>query len=86
MPSDHTLYVPSHSASVASFHGLQAKSAMRPAARMMVPRTQSIPGPLRLVPPHCDSDSGGTSPTVRAHTLFDARPAAKLMVQVRTAS
>ena len=77
MPSDHALYVPSHSTPVASFHGLQAKSAMSPAVRVIAPRTPSR-GHLRPVPPQCDSDSGQTSPMGRAHTFFDARPGAKL--------
>ena len=34
MPSDHALYVPSHSTSVGFVHGLQAKSAMSPATRV----------------------------------------------------
>ena len=76
-PSDHALYSPSHSTAVASFHGLQAKSAMSAATRAMVPSTPSR-GHLRPVPPQCDSDSGKASPTPRAHTFFDAPPGAKL--------
>jgi hypothetical protein len=76
-PSDHALYVPTHSTSVASFHGLQAKSAISPAATVRVPRTPSR-GHLRPVPPQCDSDSCKASPTPRAHTIFDAPTGAKL--------
>ena len=74
--SDHALYAPSHSTSVASSHGLQAKSPISPAARMRKPRTPSR-GLLRPVPPQCDSDSCKASPAPRVHTFFDAPPGAK---------